>query len=322
MIDFDDGVHLKDTTIWFDATKKKNLSLLSNALSTNFVKHNKIIATPQTFKLLQRKLKNIDVLPCPYNHLFNLGEIEVEFLPSGFILGSSQILIYLNNEKILYTSDFNLDMLATSKPLEITQCDVLILKSTYGKKKYFFPSPEVVIKPIIDFINNCFEKDLVPVLLVESLGSSQEMAKLLGDDGYRMSVHDSIYKNIIVYEEFGISFSNCKRLKKDEDYDSKVLMIPPELRNKSKYLKIDNAVFAGISELAVDPEIVKSFLGVDYAFAFSIRAGYDQMIKFVKLVNPKEVYVTGDMNVEFASDLKKKGFNARVLQDPEQLRLI
>lgn len=322
MIEFNDGVHLKDTPIWLDATKKKRLSFLSNPLSTSFVKHNKVITTPQTYKLLERKLTNVNVLPCPYNHLFNLGDIEVEFMPSGFINGSSQILIYSNNKKILYTSDFNLDVLATSEPVEITQCDTLILKSTYGKKHYFFPSPEIAIKAIIDFIDNCFEKDLVPVLLIESLGNSQELAKLLGDEGYRMYVHDSIYKNIKVYEEFGVSFSNCKRLKKDGDYDSRVLMIPPELRNKSKYSKIDNAVFAGISELAIDPEIVKSSLGVDYAFPFSIRAGYDEMIKFVELVRPKEVFVTGSTNVEFSSDLKKKGFNAKAFQDPEQLRLI
>ena len=99
MIEFNDGVHLKDTPIWLDATKKKRLSFLSNPLSTSFVKHNKVITTPQTYKLLKRKLTNINVLPCPYNHLFNLGNIEVEFLPSGFINGSSQILIYSDNKK-------------------------------------------------------------------------------------------------------------------------------------------------------------------------------------------------------------------------------
>ncbi|NIT14216.1 MAG: hypothetical protein GTN99_08270, partial [Candidatus Dadabacteria bacterium] len=172
MIEFDDGVHLKDSSIWIDATKKKNLSFLSNALSSGFVKHAKVIATPQTHKLLERKLSGINVLPCPYNHLFNLGKIEVELLPSGFILGSAQILIYMGNSKILYTSDFNLDNLKTTVSTEITTCDTLLLKSTYGKKKYFFPSPDIAIKAIIDFIDSCFEKDLVPVLLAEPLGNS------------------------------------------------------------------------------------------------------------------------------------------------------
>ena len=231
-------------------------------------------------------------------------------------------MIYSGDKKILYTSDFNLDVLETSQSIEITQCDTLILKSTYGKKNYFFPSPEIAIKAIIDFIDDCFEKDLVPVLLAEPLGNSQEIIKLLGDGGYKMCIHDSIYKYIDVYKEFGISFTNYKRLKKDTDFDSRVLIIPPELRKKSRYAEINNAVFAGISELAVDPGLVKSSLGVDYAFPFSIRAGYDEMIKFVELVRPKEVFVTGNTNVEFSSDLKKKGFNARALQYPQQLRLI
>ncbi|NIP37724.1 MAG: MBL fold metallo-hydrolase, partial [Candidatus Dadabacteria bacterium] len=88
MIEFNDGVHLKETSIWLDATKKKNLSFLSNPLSTNFLRHSKVITTPQTHKLLERKLAAVNVLPCPYNRMFNLGNIEFEFLPSGFILGS------------------------------------------------------------------------------------------------------------------------------------------------------------------------------------------------------------------------------------------
>ncbi|NIP39454.1 MAG: hypothetical protein GWO07_13490, partial [Candidatus Dadabacteria bacterium] len=111
-------------------------------------------------------------------------------------------------------------------------------------------------------------------------------------------------------------------LKKDTNLDSRVLVIPPEQRKKARFAKMENAVFAGISELAVVPETVKSSLGLEYAFPFSIRAGYDEMLKLVELVRPKEVLLTGSTNVEFAADLKKKGVNAKALQDPEQLRLI
>ncbi len=322
MIEFNDGVHLKDTAIWLDATKKKSLSFLTSPVATPFVKHSKVITMVETHKLLESKLASVNVLPCPYNHQFNLGNIEVELLPSGFILGSSQILVYRDDQKILYTNDFNLDVLQTSKPVEITQCDTLIIKSTYGKKKYFFPSPDIAIKTIEDFVDGCFEKDLVPVILAEPLGNSQELCKLLGDTGYKLSVHSSIYKNIEVYKSFGVEFENCSRIKKGEDFDSKVVVIPFDARGKQRYEEIENAVFAAVTEQAVDPEAVKSTLGVEYAFPFSIRAGYDEMLKFVELTRPKEVLVLGSTNVEFSADLRKKGVNAKALQDPEQLRLI
>ncbi|NIP37723.1 MAG: hypothetical protein GWO07_01460, partial [Candidatus Dadabacteria bacterium] len=171
------------------------------------------------------------------------------------------------------------------------------------KKKYFFPSPEIAINTVSDFIDSCFEKDLVPVLLSEPLGNSQELVKLLGERGYKITVHDSIFKNIELYKSFGITFPKYKKLKKDTDLDSRVLVIPPEQRKKARFAKMENAVFVGISELAVVPETVKSSLGVEYAFPFSIRAGYDEMIKLVELVRPKEVLLTGSTNVEFAADL-------------------
>jgi len=318
MFDYSNGVHLRDSTIWFDAFKKKKLSFITNALATDFVKHEKVITTPQTYKLLERRLKNVNVLTCPYNHVFNLGNIEVELLPSGFILGSCQVLLFMENTKILYTSDFNLDVLQTSENIEITECDILIIKSIYGKKQYFFPSTDIALNPIIGFISNCFDQDLIPVLLVEPLGNSQELAKLLISEGYKICVHDTIYRNTNIYKDFGIELYNYSPIKGSE-FDSRVLLIPPDKKNESKFLKIDGLEFANISESAMR---TKKGSDVKYNFPFSIRPGYDQMIKFVKLVNPKEVYVTGNMNVEFANDLKEKGFKANILQSPEQLSLI
>jgi hypothetical protein len=322
MFEYNYGVHLKDSAIWFDADKKKRLCFISSALSTNFLKHEKVITTPQTHKLIHTKFNNVDILPCPYNHVFNLGEIEVELLPSGYILGSCQVLLYKENIKILYVGDFKLDILSTSVPLEITECDQLIIKSTYGIKKYVFPSIEIAMIPIIEFINECLEKDLVPILVADMLGNAQELVYILGEKGYDLYVHDSIRKVNRIYEEFGFLFPRYKRLNKIQDMISGVIIIPDEYRAVKKLSVIQNAVYASISEMAVNVDYVNYSTNSGYAFPLSVRSGYDEMIKFVELVNPKQIYVTGSHNVEFSADLKKRGYNSLALNHPEQLGLI
>lgn len=323
MFEFNEGVHLKDTAIWFDATKRKKMSFITNALSTTFLNHEKIIATPQTCRLLKSKIKKVDVLPCPYNHIFNLGKTEVELLPSGYIPGSSQVLLYKNNKKILYVSDFKLDQLALATPIEITQCDYLIMKSTFGVKKYIFQSSEVAIIPIVEFINNCIENDLLPVLLTDRLGNSQEIIRLISEKGFDIFVHESIHRFNIIYEELGYLMPRYSRLRNAVDPVRGVIIAPVEFKMDKILLSQQNIVYAVISEIALDDtghHITET--GTEYCFPFSVRAGFDEMLKFVEVVNPAEVYVTGNYDAEFSGELGKKGYNAHILNNPEQLNLI
>jgi len=322
MFEFNNGVHLKDSAIWFDASKKKKLSFISNALSTKFLRHEKVITTPQTYKLLKSRFKSIDVLQCPYNHVFNLGEIEVELLPSGYIPGACQILLYKGNLKILYVADFKMDVLAMSTPLELTQCDILIIKSKFGIKKYIFQSVDIAIIPIIEFINDCLEREQLPVLVADRIGNSQELIRLIGDMGYNLYIHDSIHRINRLYEESGFLFPEYMILGKAGKTMSGVVIIPEEYRTDKILISLDNTVYASVSEISVDDNYDKSILNVSYCFPFSVRSGYDEMLKFVELVNPGEVYVTGNHNLEFSDKLRIRGYDSSALMSPRQLDLI
>ena len=322
MFELNEGVHLKGTAIWFDASKKKKLSIISNARSTNFFRHDKVITTPQTYRILKLRFKKTDVLPCPFNHVFNLGEIEVELLPSGYIPGACQVLLYKKNKKILYVADFKLDVLTMSTPIELTQCDILIMKSVFGIKKYIFQSVEVAIIPIIEFINTCLEREQLPVLVADRIGNSQEIIRIIGEKDYDVYVHDSIHRINRLYEDFGFLFPEYLVLGDAGISMNGVVIIPAEYRSDKKLMSLNNTVYASVSEISVDDKIDNSSLNSSYRFPFSVRSGYDEMLKFVELVNPGEVYITGNNNLEFSDDLRKRGYNSSALMSPRQLDLI
>ena len=323
MFEFNNGVHLKGTAIWFDAIKKKKMSFITNALATAYLNHEKVIATPQTCRLLKSRIKKANMLPCPYNHVFNLGKTEVEFIPSGYIPGSCQVLLYKGNKKILYVSDFKLDLLAMATPIEITQCDYLVIKSTFGVRKYIFQNAEVAIIPIIEFINNCIQNDQVPVLLTDRIGISQEIIRLVAERGFDLFVHDSIHRINIIYQELGYQMPGYSRLTNSTGSVRGVIIVPREYKKDNILLSQQNAVHAAISEIAInDSGFDTTDSGTDYSFPFSIRSGFDEMLKYVELVKPSEVYVTGNFNTEFSGELGKKGYKSYVLNNPEQLNLI
>lgn len=320
MIEYDEGIHIKGTDLWFDSKKKVQFSFLSNANVNHFASHEKVIATPQTLKLSGEKIKNSVALACPFNRPFTLGKVQVELIPAGYILGSSQIVAELDGKRIIYTGDFKLRCTETAEMAEVKRCDTLIMKCTYGLPKYTFPSPETVMDSLVAFIDESLSSGNTPVLLVEILGKAEDIVKVLGDRGYKLGVHRSIYKVIKIYEEFGIGFSNYERFRPRELKD-RILIVPLYLRGSDLVEKIERKRIGAVMGWAVDRAFVKSAFGADEAFPLSSHAGYEELIQIVEISRPNEVYLIGGFSVEFARTLQKRGFNARPLETPSQLKL-
>lgn len=142
---YDEGIHIKDTDLWFDAKKPVKLSFISNANVSSFDSHERIISTPETIDLIGNKANGLNVLACPYNRPFSFGKLMIELLPSGYALGSSQIVVDSEGTRIVYTGDLKLRYSATSKYIEMRRCDKLIMKCRYALPKFLFPSDTEVL---------------------------------------------------------------------------------------------------------------------------------------------------------------------------------
>ena len=319
---YNEGIHLGGTDLWFDAKKRVNLSFISNANLSSVPHHDRIIATPETLKLLEGKTKNSIVLSCPYNRPFTVGNTRIELIPSGYSLGSSQIVTEFKGKRVVYTGDLKVRYSATSKYIEIRRCDVLIMKCRYGHPKFHFPPDEEVHEKIYEFIKESFYFNYVPVIFIDVFGKAQDLILFLGDKNLNLSIHRSIYKYLEPYSEFGFEFKNAERFSAN-NIKKKVLVFPIHRRTTKNVEKIDKKRTSVVTGLAVDNEnVIKSTFKVDTAFAMSNHAGYDELIQYVEIVKPKEVYLIEGFCVEFANRLKSLGYNAKPIENPIQLKLI
>jgi len=173
---------------------------------------------------------------------------------------------------------------------------------------------------MVDFIDDSLSSGVTPVLLIDALGKAQDIAKVLGDMGYKLSLHRSIYNAIKIYEEFGIVFSNYESFK-PKTIEGKVLLMPPYLRGSEIIEGIEKKRIGVVMGWAVDKEFAKSAYRADEAFPLSNHAGYDELLEFVEIARPKEVYLIQGFSTEFARTLQKRGFNAKPLEKPSQLKL-
>ena len=322
MIEYQNGTHLIGTELWFDAKKKVPLSFISSADTDKFTPPEKILATPETIKFLEKRIKKPVVLPCPYYRPFALGNLQVELVPSGTMLGAAQMIIDKGNKTLLYSGDINLKLLPTTDPAYTKHCDVLVLKCPFGTSDYKFPSLDKSMELLVKFANDALSNGQTPVLLTDPLGVAQDLMKELTEMELKLSVHKTIHKFTKVYEELGIKFGNYE-LFTPSQYEEKVVLFPHDELFSKDIQAIKQKRTCYISEFTTEEKpMFKSELNVDELINFSNRADYDDLLEFVDLVKPEKVYLIEDNANQFAHVLEQKGYEVISFEKPTQLDLL
>ena len=131
------------------------------------------------------------------------GEHRLTLFPAGHVLGSSQLLIEGESGAFVYTGDFKLAGSATSEPVEVKRCDVLMMECTYGHPRYVFPPREEVDARIGEFATQALTDDCAPVFYAYSLGKAQEAMAILGAAGHAVTVHKAAFALARAYESAG-----------------------------------------------------------------------------------------------------------------------
>jgi Cft2 family RNA processing exonuclease len=238
------------------------------------------------------------------------------------MLGSSQIAVQKDGRTIIYTGDVCLRNLRTSKPAQVRRCDILVLKCTFAAPRYSFPPAGKVGEEIIEFVRETLSSGAVPVLLTETIGKAPELAKILSDEGFGLSLHKSVYDTVKIYEEFGITFSNYETYKPGRA-EGRAVILPLRRGGSADLDKLPKKRVAVVTEFSEDERAnLKNAYRAEEAFPFSTCADFDELVQLVEFVRPEKVYLSHGHALEFAQALRKKGFDAAALHKPAQLKLL
>ena len=317
---YDHGVYLPVYDLWLDPWEAKRFAFVSHAHSDHIAPHEEIILSERTARLLQARMpgsRTEHVLP--FGEQRRVRDIDLLLLPAGHIFGSAQLFLSNQGETLLYTGDFKLRHGKSAEATEWRRADSLIMETTFGLPRYQFPPTEHVIAQIVAFCREAIEDSAVPVLLGYSLGKAQEILCSLDGAGLTPMLHGSVYQMTRIYEQFGQSFCKYVRYNKN-DVAGKVLICPPSASHSPMIQKIPRKRVAMISGWAVDPNAVYRYQ-VDAAFPLSDHADYNDLIRYVDLVQPKRVFTLHGFAAEFARDLRERGVEAWALSEENQMEL-
>ncbi|MBU3666349.1 MAG: ATP-dependent DNA ligase [Chthoniobacterales bacterium] len=312
------GVHLPHLDLWLDPDVPRGFAFVSHAHSDHAGRHRETVLSPGTSRLMRARIG-----ASPHEHVLEFGApgmlrgAEFTLLPAGHVHGSSQLHLKTGDGTLLYTGDFKLRAGLSSEPIAWRQADTLIMETTFGKPEFVFPPTERVLSEVVKFCREALEDGEVPVLLGYSLGKAQEILCAVAAAGLKPMLHGAVAKLTRIYRELVPGIPDFAEYKAS-GVAGHVLICPPSVRGSRMISRIKKRRVAMLTGWAMIPGAVHRYQ-VDAAFPLSDHAGYDDLLKYVGLVQPKRVLTLHGYASEFARDLRERGVEAWSLLSPDQL---
>jgi predicted metal-dependent RNase len=163
---------------------------------------------------------------------------------------------------------------------------------------------------LLKFIKATRVSGYIPMINAYSLGKAQEAMKIIGDEGYSASLHSSVYDMAMLYEQCGIKFGEFEKFDR-ETYRDKVLIAPPFWRKNQDMKGLRRVKSCMLTGWGVGS--IPRWSNADTIIPLSDHADYNELIEYVERAQPKKILTIHGFK-EFASDLRKRGYDALHLQ--------
>ncbi len=302
------GISIVDGTILIKAGEKRvaldplapvnaDLVFISHAHFDHLMKRVKlpVIASKETVELASARGVRID------EHVDNHEGLSLT--DSGHILGSRALIVGKN--EIMYTGDFAGRPRGFLGKLEPVHVKSLIIESTYGKKGYSFPSTASVVKMAMSKISKAYDRGLGVSLHGYTLGKAQLISYFF--KSWRPLIFDRKVEIINkIYRAHGINLPE----------PDLVVNGPEELPHGPYIYVAPMGKARGASPVSIY-FTGWAIRGGNSSLPISDHADHDELINFVRAVNPENVITVYGFDRELAEELRRDGFRAQAIGDQQ-----
>jgi putative mRNA 3-end processing factor len=249
-----------------------------------------------------------------YGEERRIGDVRVRFAPAGHILGSAQIVLEYEGQRVVVSGDYKRRRDPTCAPFEPVPCDVFITEATFGLPVFRHPPAEAEIARLLESLRLFPER--AHLVGVYALGKCQRVIALLREAGYDKPIylHGALRALTDLYIAEGVALGKLPDATGAEKDAMKgaVVLAPPSVIGERWSRRLPDPLAALASGWMRVRQRAKQN-GVELPLVISDHADWDELTATIDELKPGEVWVTHGREEALVHWCQTRGIAARAL---------
>jgi len=281
--------------------------------------HFKVLTTSPTHAIIQSRLgekyaqrtQSLDYYQ-PLKH----KEVVITLLPAGHILGSAQVCLEYQGQKVIVSGDYKRRFDPTCEAFKVESCDLFITEATFGLPIFKHPPIGQELTKLLDSLVQM--PDRCHVVGVYALGKAQRLIASLRQLEFTRPIylHPALQDLCEIYRCFGVRLTNVLPLSQANPAQlrGEIVLAPPSALNNNWHQQLPDPLLA----LASGWMRVRSRhkqRHIELPLIISDHADWDELNQTIDEIAPREVWVTHGSEAALVYACQERGICARALRE-------
>src|SRR3954469_8145847 len=201
-----EGIYVRPADAWVDPSQPKPKALITHGHSDHARGgHGAVLATAETLAIMEVRCGPQNGQATAYDETIRVGEVDVRFVPAGHVLGSAQIILEHQGERIVVSGDYKRRPDPTCAPFEPVPCDIFITEATFGLPVFRHPDTGSEIDRLLEALHPNPERGVL--VGAYALGKAQRLIMELRGRNYHEPIylHGALQRLCDLYLELGVN---------------------------------------------------------------------------------------------------------------------
>ncbi|HEX8644324.1 MAG TPA: ligase-associated DNA damage response exonuclease [Allosphingosinicella sp.] len=292
---FPEGIYVKPADAWIDPSVPKARALVTHGHADHARGgHAQVWATAETLAIMDCRYGPQDGgCAVGYGEVVRVGEVDVGFVPAGHVLGSAQIVLEHEGERVVVSGDYKRRPDPTCAPFEPVPCDIFVTEATFALPVFRHPETPSEIDRLLARLHDNPERCVL--VGAYALGKAQRVIAELRCRGHTdpIYIHGALQRLCDLYEEHGVRLGDIRPAtgaKKDE-LRGRIVIAPPGALNDRWSRRLPEPITAMASGWMRVRQRARQ-RNVELPLILSDHADWDELTDTIRELAPKEVWIT------------------------------
>jgi putative mRNA 3-end processing factor len=289
-----EGIYIPAADAWIDPSQPVPRALVTHGHADHARGgHGAVLATPETLAIMGTRYGPQNGQPVSYGETVTIGDMTARFVPAGHVLGSAQIVLEHQGERIVVSGDYKRRSDPTCAPFEPVPCDIFVTEATFGLPVFRHPDTGAEIDRLLEALHA--NPDRCVLVGAYALGKAQRLIAELRLRGHHdpIYIHGALERLCSLYEELGVALGELvpATAAPKEQLRGKIVLAPPGALNDRWSRRLPDPITAMASGWMGVRQRARQ-RNVELPLIVSDHADWDELTATVKELAPAELWVT------------------------------